>query len=425
MGIVCVFFRQGSKNSFNSTLRTLRKEQKTSLLKYLEIDGECLPHQNAIDDYLAKVDPSQINACLMDLFKSCVKNKIFYNHAEIVLPGNSFHLGVDGFWVHHYNKPHATNAEGHNNCPYCLPRVHKKDTSEEYTNWIHVFVPFVLIFPGGLTLPIYLYPLKSEQVNASANTNELKQECELIAAHIVLPKIRQQLPRISITFLGDGLYCNQPFVKLCDYLSLDYAIVQTENSLPTIRRECDQLANTENHKCYSKKLSEQSDRKNIHSEFQWFNNRYLGSNTYTNILRFKEIQHDVNGNSHTYKNEWLISQKITERKCKSFAERGRLRWLQEDFHNTLKNRGFAAEHDYARANPRIWLSWKCLMVLAFSIFELFSHTQLAIDAKKTRSWKQFAISLLAELVNVFWDNISHSYSLQKKKIQFRYVFDTS
>ena len=65
------------------------------------------------------------------------------------------------------------------------------------------------------------------------------------------------------------------------------------------------------------------------------------------------------------------------------------------------------------------------MVLAFSIFELFSHTQLAIDAKKTRSWKQFAISLLAELVNVFWDNISHSYSLQKKKIQFRYVFDTS
>lgn len=90
----------------------------------------------------------------MDLFKSCVKNKIFYNHAETILPDNSFHLGVDGFWVHHYNKTHATHPEGHNSCPYCLPRVHKKGTSEEYTTWIHVFVSFVMIFPGGLTLPI-------------------------------------------------------------------------------------------------------------------------------------------------------------------------------------------------------------------------------------------------------------------------------
>jgi hypothetical protein len=425
MGIVRVFFRQGSKNSFNSALKTLRKGQKTSLLKYLEIEGECLPHQNAIDDYLANVDPNQINACLMNLFKSCIKNKIFYNHSEILLPGNSFHLGVDGFWVHHYNKPHATDTEGHNNCPYCLPRVHKKGTAEEYTSWIHVFVPFVMIFPGGLTLPIYLYPLKSEQVNISANTEELKQECELVAAHIVLPKIREQLPRIPITFLGDGLYCNQPFVKLCDYLSLDYAIVQTENSLPTVRRECDQLAKTENHKIYSKQISELSETKNINSEFQWFNNRYLGSDTYTNILRFKEINCNSNGNSHTYKNEWLISKKINKTTCKQFSERGRLRWHQEDFHNTLKNRGFAAEHDYARANPKIWLNWKLLMVLAFSIFELFSHTQLAIDAKGTRSWKQFAVSLFAELVNVLWSDINDSHSLQKQKIQFRYVFDTS
>lgn len=425
MGFVCVFFRQGSKNAFNTTLKSLRKEQKNSLLKYLEIEGDCLPHQNAVDDYLAKIDPDQINACLMGLFKSCLKNKIFYNHSEVLLPGNSFHLGVDGFWVHHYRHPHATNAERHNNCPYCLPRVHKKGTPEEYTTWVHVFVPFVMIFPGGLTLPIYLYPLKSSQVNTSANTNELKQECELVAAHIVLPKIREQLPRILITFLGDGLYCNQPFIKLCDDLSLDYAIVQKENSLPTLRRECDQLAETANHRSYRKQVSEQLKTKSIHSEFHWFNNRYLGSDTYTNVLRFKETVCDASGNRHIYKNEWLISKKINGRNCNQYSERGRLRWHQEDFHNTAKNRGFAAEHDYARANPRVWLNWKLLMVLAFSIFELFSHTQIAIDAKKTRSWKQFAISLFAELVNVLWSYINDSNSIKKQKIQFRYVFDSS
>ena len=315
----------------------------------------------------------------MDLFKNCLNNKLFYNHSQTLLPGNSFHLGVDGFWVHHYTKPHATNSEGHNSCPYCLPRVHRKETPEEYTNWVHAFVTFVMIFPGGLKLPIYLYPLKSEQVNTSSNATDLKQECELVAAHIVLPLIREQLPRILITFLGDALYCNQPFVKLCDDLSLDYQIVQGENSLPVIRRECDRLAATEIYKNYRKQILDKIKTGSIHKEFKWFNRVYLGSDTYTNILRFEETTCNSNGESHTYKNEWLISRKITGGNCNDHSKRGRLRWYQEDFHNTLKNRGFAAEHDYARADPTLWLNWKLLMILAFTIFELFSRTKVAIE----------------------------------------------
>src|ERR1700722_6933119 len=83
------FFRQGSKNAFNTTLKTIRKDQKNSFLNYLEIEDECLPCQNTVDEYLAKIDPDQINACLMDLFKSCLKKKIFYNHSGALLPGNS------------------------------------------------------------------------------------------------------------------------------------------------------------------------------------------------------------------------------------------------------------------------------------------------------------------------------------------------
>lgn len=402
-------------------MKTLRTQQQATFLNYLGIEKKSLPHSNAVDDYLARVDPDQINACLMNLFKSCLKNKLFYNHSAALLPGGSFHLGVDGFWVHHYEHPHATDAEGRNSCPYCLPRTYKKDTPEEYTNWVHVFVPFVMIFPGGLTLPIYLYPLKAKQVDVSAETDKLKQECELIAAHLVLPKIKELLPRIAITFLGDGLYCNQPFFDLCDHLSIDYAIVQTENSLPLLRRECDQLAEAKNHKSYIKKIDGQRSQLIL----QWFNHRYLGSGTYTNVLRFKETIFGSHEGSGTYKNEWVVSKKINNNNCLQFAQRGRLRWDQEDFHNTLKNRGFAAEHDFARANPQVWLNWKLLMVLAFSLFELFSHTQTAQEAKGVRSWRHFAAALLAELVNVCWSQINHSPSIQKAKIQFRYTFDTS
>ena len=44
-------------------------------------------------------------------FVSSQKNKLFYNHAEKLLPNSSFHLGTDGFWAHHYQKPHAAFRE--------------------------------------------------------------------------------------------------------------------------------------------------------------------------------------------------------------------------------------------------------------------------------------------------------------------------
>jgi hypothetical protein len=388
------------------------------------IQGNSLPHSSVVDDYLALLDPETINSVLMNLFLSCQKNKLFYNHAETLLPNNSFHIGVDGFWTHHYEKPHAADEAGNNKCPYCLPRVHNRGTPEEYTTWVHAFVTFIMIFPGGLTLPIYVYPLKAEQVNASSSDKDLKQECELIAARTVLVQIRKQLPRIPLTFLGDALYGNQPFIKLCDELRIDYLIVRQEKTLPTVGKKCDELAATEIYqKNYRHRQKSQVSKIFIEKECQWFNQVYLGEDTYTNVLRFKETSSGGGEEPSTYRNEWLCSQGIKIGNCFSLAFRGRLRWDHEDVHNTLKNRGFDARHDYARANPNLWLIWKLLMFIAFSIFELFSHTLLAIEAKGPRSWMKFAQDLLGQLVNIDWMVINFSECLQKAKIQFRYQFN--
>jgi len=386
------------------------------------IEAKSLPHKNTVDGYLSQLDFEQVNDFLLKLFEFCQESKLFYNHAETLLPNNFFHLGVDGFWVHHYVKPHATELGGWNNCPYCLPRVHNRGTPEEKTTWVHVFVTFVMIFPGGMKLPIYVHPLKATQVNTGQSDDKLKQECELIAAHLVLPKIRKWLPKIPLTFLGDSLYANRPMIKLCEELRLDYLIVRKQESLASVGRECDELACTQLYiKNYRTSEVEKIGRDTVQRQYQWFNKIFLGEDLYTNVLRFSET---VNSTS-PYNNEWLCSRSIHAANCRPMAKRGRLRWNQEDLHNTLKNRGFAAEHDYARANPHLWLIWKLLMFIAFFIFELFSHTLAAIQAKGSRSWTRFAMSLLEQLVNIPWSLISSSTSLQKSRIQFRYLFDTS
>ena len=93
------------------------------------------------------------------------------------------------------------------------------------TYWVHAFVTFVLVFPGGFKLPVYLYPLKKSQIDISASDEKLKQECELQAAQRCLPELKLKLGRIPITFLGDSLYANEPMIKLLEELNWDYLIV--------------------------------------------------------------------------------------------------------------------------------------------------------------------------------------------------------
>jgi hypothetical protein len=418
------FFRQESKNSLNTTIIDLPGNKKDAFLNYMEIQGNKLPKRDCVDDYLATVDGEEINHLLMQLFQWVKKNKIFYNHAGSLLPNNFFHLGIDGFWVHRYVKPHSVNELGENICPYCLPRVHNKGTPEERTDWLHAFVTFVLVFPGGFQFPIYIYPLKAVQVNTSANDEKLKQECELLAIHKVLPELRKKLGRILIMVLLDSLYANEPVFELLESLNLQFLIVRQEDTFKSIGRKCDELDTTELYqKSYrDKEIILLPEGKTIERTVKWYNNVACGKESYVNVLRFSEITKHEGVIVKEFKTEWLGTTTVNKKNWCALTERGRMRGDHEDLHNTAKNRGFAAKHDYARANPQLCLNWKLLMFVAMLIFELFSFTNIGREAKGTRSWMKFASDMLQQLVEVSWEAISHSEILQKARIQFRYDF---
>jgi hypothetical protein len=61
------------------------------------VKGETFPHPSVVDDYLSTIDPEEVNQLLVELFISCQKSKIFYNHCATLLPHQSFHIGVEGF----------------------------------------------------------------------------------------------------------------------------------------------------------------------------------------------------------------------------------------------------------------------------------------------------------------------------------------
>lgn len=415
-------FRHGSKNAMQTDLDALPEAQLEPMLKLLGIEGKTVPHSRTVDEALSKIEFEKFNDILLTLFDRMVERKIFYNHSRL-LPGNAFQIGIDGYWTHHYTHPHAVDDKGNNICPYCLPRVHNRGKENEFTTWVHVIVTFVLIC-GDFTLPLYIYPLKSNQVQSDQGDDKLKEECELAAARAVLPKIRKRYPRLSLMFLGDSLYANKPFLRLCNKFRIGYLIVFKDTTLPTLVKKCNELEKTDiNQKYYRKQETVHENNRVIQKEASWFNNVAAGENVFTNVLRFKEGIRNSDGTLFpSYKCAWLYSKSIFGNSCFKIADRARGRWDHEDLHNTCKNREFDIKHDIARTDPNLLLIWKMMIFIAFFVFELFRCTTIAIKARKKRSLMGFAQSLLSDLLKIYWKTIVASPILQKPRVQFRFCF---
>ena len=430
------FFRRESVNSFYAALEKLSNKQRKNIWHFLGCEeGSPLPHRTVITDFFSLLDPDEINSLLMDLFKWACKQKIFYNHAHRLLPGNIFHIAIDGLWLHHHKYPHCEDEGGKNTCPYCLARIHNKNTEEESTDWLHACVNFCILCPGGLQLPLYVHVLKAQQLQGkeSASNADHKQECELQAATMVLPLLKKQLPRLPIRILTDSLYANAPFLRLCKELGWDHLITRQTGSLKNVKKQCDERERSDlQKKWYSKERTIKSPGGGkIVQSIQWFNSIYVDGELVVHVMRFEEIHYDANGKSvrradgkdKRFKTEWLSSTRISDSNCFDLMTVGRMRADQEDLHNTLKNRGFAATHEYAYANPIAWIVWKLVMFVAFWIFELFSFTRAAQEGKGPfLSWHDFAWELFAELTQIPIERLLLAPSLQKENLQFRLEF---
>lgn len=418
------FFRTGSLNDLQQSLDKLPDHRRKALWNFFGLpEGSSLPHRQTVTDALALMYPEEINALLIALFNRARKLKVFYNHQNVL--GSEFGLACDGVVVHSYNHPHYVNEQGENICPYCLPRTRNKGTPDEKTYWIHILVNVAIILPEGLQLPLYVYALKAEQLKGKETSSEQehKQECELQAVKEILPKIKKAFPRLSFVLQCDSLYANEPLLKLCKDLGIGFLIVRQEGSLKNLAKRCDALEKNEVYLSYQAgKTTPLKNGGKVVTSVKWFNGEYVG-NQEVHVIRFLEVTYDAKGvQTSCYKTEWLSSKRVTRQNCFKLAATARRRADHEDLHNTLKNRGFNAKHDYARGNANAMLIWKLLMFVAFWIFELFSSTTLAQESKGSCSWKSFAKELLIDLLRESWEELSLSPSLRKTRIQFRWNF---
>ena len=415
-------FRMGSGNKYDDKSHDDdEKYSRKNMAKFIDAPEERVPVIKTIEKFLKNLEEKSVNELMIAFFKDLQKSKFFMQHPQI-MPGDFFLLAADCVHTHTYTHPHHTDMHGNNDCDCCLKRVYNKGTEHEKVRWLHNTLVFSFIFMGGLKIPIYRHPIHAKQVVhlESASEEMHKQECEIVALKSTLPIIKEAFPRMKIVLLLDGLYANKPVIRLAEDHGCGYIIVRKESCLPLLARECDEHSTQLNHKknCV-KKCKSVTKGWNIEQRYEWFNNKYLGENVSTNVLRFLEKRTREGGESECYKCEWLFSWRLSAKTCELAAKQGRLRWEVEDIFNSLKNRGHNLSHDYSR-DPRSCFNWQGLALFAFGIFELFRFSE-AVKQRGDLPQSTLADKLLGQLLYRPTEEL-FSQKCLLKKIQFRYHF---
>jgi len=409
-----VLFRMGSKRTFHQEGRETTKSE-TALAKFAGIHTGVLPNSKTIDDLLNRLNSDEMNEVLMSLFETLRKSK-FFSSRPWLIPNGLFHVAIDAETIHKYTLESAHNCK---QCPYCLKR------ERGGTVWYsHIQVVGSIVCPGGLRIPLYVYAIhaKSLRGESSVSDDKFKQECELSAFPVLLQKIRDRFPKLPFCVLADSLYANGPSMELLKKLSMEFMIVRKEGSMKTVGRDCDGLALIPDHKInHTRTETARENNRTVKRSWSFFNDIEYGDHK-INILRFDEWVTDEEGQLISCVHwEWIVSWRLSKRNAPQTAMRGRLRWLEEDLFNTVKNRGFHMKHDYSR-NSNCQVVWSILIMIALLVTELFTATSHVAPLKKGRSVKDFMRSVFFDLCKlgaklfeamILYRNIQIRYSLRK------------
>jgi len=190
-----------------------------------------------------------------------------------------------------------------------------------------------------------------------------KQDCERNAGKRWLKKWSHLFTPHAITYLGDDLFCNQPFCEAVMAEKQYFIFVCKPDSHVELYRWLDALT-----------LQERSERRwnGKHGEiwrWQWVNQVPLRTGDDALLVNWCDLQiiHETTGDL-IYHNSWATNHHLQARRVEDVCTFGRTRWkIENEGINVLKRKGYQVEHNFGHGSQYLAQVFLVLNLLAFLV----------------------------------------------------------
>ena len=257
------------------------------------------------------------------------------------------------------------------------------------THYSHIAVTPVIVSPKQTSV----IPLVPEFVKPQDGST--KQDYELAASKRWLKKEANGLPD-NTTFLGDDLYCKQPFCEQLLQIEKHFILVCKPDSHKTLYEwvdDFDRLGKME-----TIIINEWTGKKKQQKQYRFVNQVPLRNTDDALLVNWCEITIKDDEKNVIYRNSFATDYLLNKENIKQIIEAGRTRWkIENENNNTLKTKGYNFKHNFGHGKKHLSSLLASLNILAFlvhTVLEWFDQCYALIRNDLT-SRKTFFDSLRA------------------------------
>ena len=265
---------------------------------------ENLPHYVTENEFLSRVDPSQIEEIRRRMIYDLIRRRSFED------------ARVCGKWCILVDGSELDEGMVKKNDQYLL-RTYDKGKDTEFKKYHRSVLEAKIYLGKDLVASIATEPIENEpDYEALKMTDEqIKQDCEYKAFFRLADKLKRDFPRLPICIVADGLYVSERIIEICEKKGWSYIFRYKVGCAPSIAEEYELIPE----KDYDGAGAEYVNDVVYHAG-------YINMLNYTERKTIKKQQVSTNF-------AWITNIRITKGNAAKLVRAGRNRWK-------IENQGF-------------------------------------------------------------------------------------
>jgi hypothetical protein len=227
------------------------------------------------------------------------------------------------------------------------------------THYSHVAVTPVIVSPRQSAV----IPLVPEFITPQDGSE--KQDYELATSKRWLEKEANDLPG-NTTFLGDDLYCKQPFCEQVIQMKKHFILVCKPDSHKTLYEWIDDFERSG--EVENVIVNEWTGKKKLKKHYRFVNRVPLRDTDDALFVNWCELTITDDKNKVIYHNAFATDYLLDRKNIKQIIEAGRTRWkIENENNNTLKTKGYNFKHNFGHGKQHLSSLLASLNILAFLV----------------------------------------------------------
>lgn len=352
-----VFFMQCA--SFLEYQRRMVENQERSNAQTL-FGVHAIPCDNQIRHLLDSVPPSAVAPAYRYLFNGLQQNGYL---AKWRVHDYGYLLALDG--TQHFSSSHI-------HCEQCLTKTHHNGT----VTYSHQVLTPILTAPDKPQV----IPLPPEFI--SRQDGQTKQDCEINAAKRWLAQWGADYIPLGITFLGDDLYCHQPFCQAVLDAGAQFIFNCKPTSHTTLYEELEGLEKIGAIRTHL--VQRRMGKHSVTDTYRFATQMPLRDGDDALRVNWFSLTSVRDDGKCLYHNDFATSHPITTGKVVDLVKAGRCRWkIENENNNTLKTKGYHFEHNFGHGQQHLANLLAALVLLAYLV-----HTVIDLMDERFRTLLQ-------------------------------------